>query len=541
MSAFDHDRPLPKHLLRYKQAGEWREMTLARMARVHADRAPESEILAGCTPAMTAAYALTEAEALAVALAELGLQPGDRIAFQLPNWGETVVIALALAIGGFVAVPIVPIYRDAELLQMLADCDCRALFLTPRFRSFDYAAMAQRIAPQLPGLRHVIYVRGEEQTLCYADLVETGRGRAPAGSPPPPDAAKLLLYTSGTTGRPKGVLHSQNTLNAVLDMCVRHWGIGSGEMILMASPVTHLTGYGFLELPFLIGSQTLLMESWNAAGAVNLIDTHSVVGTVSATPFLVELTEAARAKGSRLPSLRFFACGGAAVPPEVIRGANATFAHHAAFRIFGCTEAPLISMGFLGAGEQELAATTDGRVADYEVQVLDEQGRPLGRGAIGEIAARGPAMMLGYLDPKQTDAALTPDGFYRTGDLGFLTEANAIVITGRQKDLIIRGGENISAKEIEDVLHSHPSVAEAAVVAMPHARLGEGVCGFIVAAPGAVPDPQTLLDFVAGSGLARQKIPERIEIRDALAKTPTGKVRKDLLRAEIRQIVEKSR
>src|SRR5690606_33328699 len=140
------------------------------------------------------------------------------------------------------------------------------------------------------------------------------------------------------------------------------------------------------------------------------------------------------------------------------------------------------SMGFLGAGEQELAATTDGRVADYEVQVLDEQGRPLGQSAIGEIAARGPAMMLGYLDPKQTDAALTPDGFYRTGDLGFLTEANAIVITGRQKDLIIRGGENISAKEIEDVLHSHPSVAEAAVVAMPHARLGEGVCGFIVAA-----------------------------------------------------------
>jgi acyl-CoA synthetase (AMP-forming)/AMP-acid ligase II len=534
MSPFAPGWPLPAHLVRYKQAGLWRETTLGALARAHAETNPDREVIAGCVPAMTAARAVAEAEALAAALGDLGLRPGDRIAFQLPNWEETVVIALALAMGGYVAVPIVPIYRDTEMLQMLADCRCRALFVTPRFRGFDYEAMAGRIAPKLPDLHHVIYVRGEGGGHLYSDLLGAGRGRAPAGPAATPDAARLLLYTSGTTGRAKGVLHSQNTLNAVLDMCASHWSIGPGDTILMPSPVTHLTGYGFLELPFLVGSRTLLMESWNADEAARLVDAHGVIGTVSATPFLVELTEAARRAGTRLPSLRFFACGGAAVPPEVIREADATFARAASFRIFGCTEAPLISIGFPGSHERELAATTDGRVEDYDVQTLDEHGAPLARGEEGEIAARGPAMMLGYLDPDQTAAALTPDGFYRTGDLGRLTEDGAVIITGRKKDLIIRGGENISPKEIEDLLHSHPAIAEAAIVAMPHPRLGEGVCAFIVTASGETLDAQALLDFVARSGLARQKIPERVEFRDELARTATGKIRKDLLRAELR-------
>ncbi len=535
MSPFDPGWPLPAHLARYKAAGAWRETTLGATARALAEAAPDNEVIVGASPAMTSARAVTEAEALAAALGDLGLRAGDRVAFQLPNWEETAVISLALALGGFVAVPIVPIYRDAEMLQMLADCRCRALFLTPEFRSFDYAAMAGRIQPRLPDLEHVVYLRGKAAGHLYSDLLETGRGRAPAGAGAAPDAPRLLLYTSGTTGRAKGVLHSQNTLNSVLDMCARHWRIGQRDTILMASPVTHLTGYGFLELPFLIGSRTLLMESWNADRAVQIIDAYGVIGTVSATPFLVELTDAALRANAGLPSLRFFACGGAAVPPEVIRNADATFAAAASFRIFGCTEAPLISIGFLGADERELAAATDGRVADYEVQVLDENGGALARGEEGEIAARGPAMMLGYLDPDQTAAALTADGFYRTGDLGLLTEDGAVIITGRKKDLIIRGGENISPKEIEDVLHAHPAVAEAAVVAMPHPRLGEGVCAFVVPVRGKALEASSLLDFVGRSGLARQKIPERVEFRDDLAKTPTGKVRKDLLRAELRR------
>jgi acyl-CoA synthetase (AMP-forming)/AMP-acid ligase II len=536
MSPFDAARPLPPHLMRYKQEGAWREVTLQRLAAECAEASPDAEVIAGCAVPMTFARVQSEAEAFAASLRALGLRPGDRVAFQLPNWEETAVIALAIAIGGFVAVPIVPIYRDAEMRQMLADCDCRALILAPSFRGYDHAAMAARIAPDLPALSQVIYVRGAGHGLAYEALVDAGKG-SPAGPGLAPDAPKLLLYTSGTTGRPKGVLHSQNTLNAVLDMCIRHWGIGPGETMLMPSPVTHLTGYGFLELPYLAGCSTLLMESWNAGTAVRLIDAHRVAGTVSATPFLKELVDAAEAAGTNLSSLRFFACGGAAVPPDLIRRANSAFANPAAFRIFGCTEAPLISMGFLGAGEQELAATTDGRIEDYEVQVLDDSGRALGPGEEGEIVARGPAMLLGYLDPAQTKAALTPDGFYRTGDMGLVTPDRAVLITGRKKDLIIRGGENISAREVEDVLHGHPDVAECAVVAMPHARLGEGVCAFVVLRPGAKVSADALIAFVAAAGLARQKCPERVEVEASLPRTATGKVRKDLLRAEIAERV----
>jgi acyl-coenzyme A synthetase/AMP-(fatty) acid ligase len=520
---------VPAHLRAYRDAGVWRDATLSELALARADATPDDHMLVG-SEQVTFGQLYEDAEALSCGLRDLGMTAGDRICFQLPNWRETAVINLAISMIGAVAVPIVPIYRDAELQQMLSDCGCRLIFLTESFRNFDYAAMADRIGDALPCLEHVIFVRGRRGATGYEALLSTGRGRAPGGSPGDPDAVKLLLYTSGTTGRPKGVLHSQNTINAVLDMSIRHWGISPGDLLLMPSPVTHLTGYGYLELPLLAGTSTVLMETWDAARAADLIDAHAIVGTVSATPFLKELADVAEAKGTRLPSLRFFACGGAAVPPAVIRHANAVFAKPVAFRIFGCSEAPLVTMGFQGSRDAELAATTDGAIRDYEVHVRDDEGRLLPAGGEGEILVRGPAMMLGYLDPEQTAAAIDREGFYATGDIGLITTDRAILITGRKKDLIIRGGENISAKEIEDVLHQHPAVAEAAVVAMPHERLGEGICAFVVPAGDAPASGSVLTQFVRQSGLAPQKTPEQIRFVPDLPRTPTGKVRKDVLR-----------
>ena len=520
---------VPPHLHRYRAAGVWRDVTLPELALARADATPDEHALIG-REAMTFSQLYQDASALSSALRDLGLTEGDRICFQLPNWRETAVINLAIAMIGGVAVPIVLIYRDAELQQMLADCGCRLVFLTESFRSFDYAAMADRIGEALPRLEHVIFVRGARGTSGYDALLSNGRGRTLGDLPRDPNAVKLLLYTSGTTGKPKGVLHSQNTISAVLDMSIRHWGISAGDALLMPSPVTHLTGYGYLELPLLAGTSTLLMENWDASEAVKLIDAHEIVGTVSATPFLKELADMAEAHGTQLPSLRFFACGGAAVPPAVIRHANAVFGKSVTFRIFGCSEAPLVTMGFLGERDAELAATTDGAIREYDVLIRDDDGQSLPAGEEGEIVVRGPAMMLGYLDPEQTTAAIDDEGFYATGDIGLITPGNAIVVTGRKKDLIIRGGENISAKEIEDVLHQHPAVAEAAVVAMPHPRLGEGVCAFVVPVSDDAVDASALIAFVRQSGLATQKAPEQIRFVFDLPRTPTGKVRKDVLR-----------
>jgi acyl-CoA synthetase (AMP-forming)/AMP-acid ligase II len=344
----------------------------------------------------------------------------------------------------------------------------------------------------------------------------------------------MILFTSGTTGRPKGVLHSHNTLIRVLQESSRHWGVKEGDAILMPSPVTHVSGYANgLELPFVVGTQTVFMESWNAADAVDLIDQHHVTGTVAATPFLVELANVASAVGKRLPSLCFFACGGAAVPPAVIPAANRAFEHCKAFRVFGSSEVPLVTMGFPAAEDERLAATTDGAIIDYKVRIVDDSGKDVPEGVDGEILARGPAMFLGYCEARQTAEAISDDGYFRTGDIGHITPEGALLISGRKKDLIIRGGENISAKEIEDVLHAHPGVEEASVVAMPHERLGEGICAYIILKPHAAPDEAALKAHVAASGLAKQKIPELFEFVTELPRTASGKVRKDQLRARI--------
>ena len=484
---------------------------------------------------MTRAALLADAEALSIGLADLGLVAGDVLSFQTPNWIEAAVINLAAALSGFVINPIVPIYRDAEVGMMLADCRAKAFIVASSFRNYDFAAMAERLRPGLPDLDHIITVRGGG-ALTYEALVDSGRGRPFDRPQIDAGSVKMLLYTSGTTGRPKGVLHNHNTLTRVLQQSAQHWGLDVGDSMIMPSPVTHVSGYANgLEMPFVAGSRTILMEAWDAADALALIEEHEAVGTVAATPFLTELAAAAQAAGTRLPSLRFFACGGAAVPPEVIPAANRAFENCRAFRVFGSSEVPLVTLGYPALADEELAATTDGAIIDYQVRIVDDEENDVPEGHDGEILARGPAMFMGYADEQQTREAITADGYFRTGDIGRVTLERAILITGRKKDLIIRGGENISAKEIEDVLHTHPAVQEATVVAMPHERMGEGVCAYIILKSEA--DAATLAAHVLASGLAKQKIPERFEFVDDFPRTASGKIRKDVLRAEVQALV----
>lgn len=530
-------QPAP-HLAAYRDAGLWSDRTLADWARQRAEATPDTVIFPNDPTRPTYASVLADAEALARSLIALGLQPGDVIAFQTPNWVEAAVINLAATLGGYVISPIVTIYRDAEVRQMLGDSGARAVFFAETVRGYDHAAMMERIRPDLPKLAHRIAVRGQATPLTFEALVARGRALPLPLPRVDPDATKLLLYTSGTTGRAKGVLHSHNTLSRVSYVSYARWGLTEGDAILMPSPVTHISGYtNGLEQPFLTGTRTILMEAWSAAEAVDLIETHQVAGTVAATPFLQELGEVARTTGRTLPSFRVFACGGAAVPADLVRTANTALANPCAFRVYGSSEAPLVTLGFDGSAHPELAAATDGEFVDYEVRFVNEMGHDVPRGDEGEIIVRGPSMFLGYAEEEQTREAMTDDGFFRTGDLGQLTSDGALVITGRKKDLIIRGGENISAKEIEDVLCGHPAVREAAVVAMPHTRLGEGVCAYVVLKSGEDADAEALIAFVGAKGLARQKWPERIEIVADLPRTASGKVRKDVLRFRISEAV----
>ena len=526
---------LPAHLRRYAGTGAWEDRTLADRMRDRAAAMPDEQVYLGDPACPTYASLLADGEALARALIDLGVRPGEIISFQTPNWVEAAVINLAASLGGFVINPIVHIYRDAEVQHMLADCAARVFFVAESFRSIHYAAMVERIAPQLPDLRHIVFVRGSKgQGL--AQLVEHGRSLSRELPGSSPDAAKLLLYTSGTTGRPKAVLHSHNTLARVLDATFRHLALPGREVVLMPSPVTHITGYaGALEKPFQFDARVVLMDRWDARTAVDLIERYGVTSTVAATPFLAELCAAARETERTLPSLRSFACGGAAVPADLVHAANAALAHPCVYRIYGSSEVPQTTQGFAPDTHPDLAAGSDGHAIDYDLAIVDEAGNTLPPGQEGEVLVRGPGMFMGYGDPDQTAQAITEDGFFRSGDIGRLGLDGAVTITGRKKDLIIRGGENISAKEIEDVLHTHPAVGEAAVVAMPHARLGEGVCAYVILKDAVDDAAMVLTDHVLACGLARQKCPEHFEFVGDFPRTASGKVRKDLLREDIRR------
>jgi acyl-CoA synthetase (AMP-forming)/AMP-acid ligase II len=522
---------------RYRGCSAWVDLTVADLAETLAGQEPERVTHVFEGEACRVGVLLTEARSLAAALQARGFVAGDVLAFQLPNWREAVVIDLASALLGLVVAPIVPIYRDAEVAYMLADAGAKAFFFIGQQRGFDHAAMMRRLAPQLPALRLVASVRSTDPQLDDSYEALVGEQRRLAGRPRvDPHSVKLLLYTSGTTGRPKGVLHSHNTGPVTLRRAFAHWGQRPGDTVLMASPVTHVTGFSYgIELPFVCGTRTVFMERWNAAEAVGLIEREQVSASMGATPFLNELLDEAERQGTGLPSLRLFACGGAEVPPALIRRAASVLRNGRAFRVYGSSEAPLVTLGFVRDGSLDLAALTDGEVVHYEVRITDETGHALPPDREGEICVRGPALALGYADPEQSAESFDADGFFATGDLGVLTPEGAIIVTGRKKDLINRGGEKISAKEIEDILHRHPAVAEAAVVAMPHERLGETVCAYAVLRPGTELSFEQVKACMAEAGVAKQKYPERLVIVDALPRTASGKVRKDQLRLDIRE------
>ena len=519
-----------------RDAGHWRNTTIALEAwRAAQERPDRVALYLEHEPDASYADLADEALRLVATLRKLGLEPGDVIAFQLPNWRAVAAIDIAAAALGLVTTPIVPIYRDAELGFILRDSGAKLLFVPGQFRSIDYPEMVGRLRDDLPSLDYVVTLRDERGiagTLDYEHLVDCepyDRSNLPDVSP---DAVKCRLYTSGTTGYPKAVLHSHNTLSYVQGCSARHGEIGRGDVMLMPSPVTHVTGYSSgINLCFMSEMQTALMERWDADRAIDIIHNAGVTLTLGATPFLQELLAAAKQRSDRLPGLRQFSCGGAAVPPTLVREAQDWFENCVVARVYGSTEVPLVSYGW--RDNPDLAATTDGQLYAFDVRVLDDAGDDVAPGADGEIAARGPGMFLGYADPEQTRESLTDDGYFLTGDIGHITPEGAMVITDRKKDLIIRGGENLSAKEIENVLHRHPGVQEAAVVSMPHERLGEGVCAFVVAAGSEPPTGDELNEFAESQSLARQKIPERYEFVAELPRTAAGKVRKNQLRKRL--------
>ena len=341
----------------------------------------------------------------------------------------------------------------------------------------------------------------------------------------------MVMFTSGTTGRPKGVLHTHNSIHALICQLREHWLIEPGDTFLVPSPISHIGGsiYAF-ECPLLLGTTAILMDRWNADEAVELMDGLHCTHMAGATPFLEQILAAAGRAGTRLPSLKVFICGGASVPPSLICAGASYFQGAVVTRVYGSTEVPVTTVGALKYGDVAHAADTDGRPGLAEVKLVDVAGNAA---AEGEICARGPQMLVGYLHAEDEASAFDLEGYYRTGDLGRWVDGDYLVVTGRAKDIIIRNGENISPKEVEDILVAHPDIAEVALVGLPDARTGERVCAVIVPKRQPGPDVTSLRTFLGAQGVATFKIPEQVVIREALPKNDAGKVLKAQIRATI--------
>ena len=406
---------------------------------------------------------------------------------------------------------------------MLADSGSRILFVPADFRGFDYGAMMDRVNASLAQPIETVVLRGDPAGhTAFSALLEA----SPSPKPLPcvdPDSVKMLMYTSGTTGRPKGVLHSHNSLHALIRQIERHWHVAPGDRFIVPSPISHIGGsiYAF-EMPLLCGTSAVLQAQWDAEGAARLIDAERCTHMAGATPFLDGLLGAAQASGTRLPSLKVFICGGASVPPALIRRAQQTFAKAAVSRVYGSTEVPVLTVGALETGEEDKAAETDGRIGIAEVR-LDQ----------GEVTARGAQMLRGYLHAVDEADAFTSGGYFRMGDLAREEPGGYLVVTGRAKDIIIRNGENIAPKEIEDLLLDHPAIADIAIVGVPDARTGERACAIIVPAGDEEPDCAVLANFLGERGIAKFKWPEQVVLRDELPRNAAGKVLKHVLQAQL--------
>ncbi|TGD71296.1 cyclohexanecarboxylate-CoA ligase [Mangrovimicrobium sediminis] len=532
-----------EHEARWREAGYWREETLADVAREQARLAPQRALLIEGGRTLTRGEVYSDALRLARYFLERGARAGDVVAFQLPNWSESAVIALAARMLGLVICPVPPIYRESELLYILGETAAKFLFVPREFRKCDYPALVAGLRDRLPQLHEVIVLRGDAGTdTPWATVLAS----EPLETLPEvdPGAAFMVMFTSGTTGRAKGVLQTHYGFGYKARQMVEAWGVGEGDVIFMPSPVTHITGaiWAF-DIPWISGAPAVLLDVWQVQDAIDAIREYRCTISGGATPFLQQFLAATADDRAALASLRTFFCGGTSVSPELIRQVSQAFPGCLFFRAYGSTEMMTVTLGISSREQAALGAETDGVVLPpIQVKLVDDDGNDIEEdGVEGEILAMGPEQFAGYLDPQDNAGAFDDNGFFRMGDLGRWCHGNYLEITGRKKDIIIRSGENISPKEVEDVLMQHPAIADIAIVAMPSAATGEMGCAFVIPAQGASIDLADMRRFLDGAGLAKQKYPEWLECVADFPRVPSGKVRKDELRRLAQEIAGRQR
>jgi acyl-CoA synthetase (AMP-forming)/AMP-acid ligase II len=541
------DRYSAEDVERFYSAGWWRSETMNDLIDEHAAKLGDRVFASDRTTTLSFAALHDRSIRAAVGLRNAGVKPGDRVVVQMPNWTEFIVAVAAVTRAGGVIVPVMPFYRHDEVAYVLEDCDAKAVITCESFNKHNYSTMyvdvlhtlgrslpvfvTRMIDPPASALSVVgpvafetLFASGE------LDLLKASLGPASSADDP-----HLIVYTSGTTAKPKGCVHTWNTLGYTVRVKSAGLAWSSRDVAFSPSPISHSTGYvNGVMIPLSAGGGTHLMEQWEPVEALGRIQEFGCTTTTTATVFLKMALDVYDANVHNIDTMRSWVAAGSPIPPSLLEAAAMSFPHIELLSGYGRSENMTTTM--VNSGEPvSRSLTSDGHAQPgTEIRIVDDQGQSLPSGSEGDIAYRGPGHMLGYLgQPELTAELFTADGFSLSGDLGAMDADGYVRVTGRTKDIIVRGGMNISSREIEELLLGHPNVRDVAVVAFPDERLGEIACACII--PSALSSPPNLASLVAylrdHHRLAVQKLPERLCIVDAFPMTPSGKVQKHLLRA----------
>lgn len=482
---------------------------------------------------------------VALGLLELGIEKGDVVSIQLPNWNEFIILHYAITRIGAITNPLIPIYREREISYMVGAVESKVLIIPAKFRNYDYVQMVQTIRPKLPSLKH-LFVIGDDipddaQALSYLFDTPWETKRNPAildDIQHDPNDVTEIIFTSGTTGNPKGVMHTHNTLCVSTNFWIERLQLTSEDVMFMASTFAHQTGFGYgVRLPTHIGGTAVYQDIWNPEEFLRLVEKEKITFTAGATPFLQDTIHSPDIGQYNLESLRAFVAIGAPIPRTLIRKA-ADIVNFSILSGWGQTEDGLVTLTKLNDSEEKLTNTDGVALPSMAVKVVDADFNDLPANEEGSLLCKGPALFVGYLKQMEQTLSEFHDGWFITGDRAIMDEDGYIRISGRNKDVIIRGGENIPVVYIENILYEHPDVAIAQIVAMPDERLQEKACAFIRMKPDTTPLTLQLLQvFLEEKGVAKQYWPERLEILENFPQTASGKIQKFRLRELITEDV----
>jgi non-ribosomal peptide synthetase component E (peptide arylation enzyme) len=525
---------------RYRTAGWWRsEPVEDRLAEIARQR-PDSIALVDRSGPLTYADFDELVTRAACGFWRMGLRPDDVVAIQLPNWREFAIYQQAAVRTGVTYLPLIPQLRAHDLIYLLGTAGARLLVIPSIYRGFDHRTMLADIRQNVRSILNVIVV-GDEATdtiaseAFLAQSVTQAESEAVRGVEIDPDALRLISFTSGTESKPKGVCHSHNTALYSLVNHTRLFGLTHNDVIFTPSPVGHATGAIFgVEFGIVFGGKTVLMERWNAEEAVRLIAENGCTAMWGATTFYIDLMNAANLADHDISSFRYLFTAGAPVPRHLLKQVEERTKGRLV-TAYGQSEGQNITISRPDDPEDKIL-NTDGTFQEgVEYRLVSADGVAVPVGEEGEIEYRSPCVCMGFLDAEHTARAFREDGFIVSGDLGIVDEDGYLRIVGRRKEIIIRGGENISPAEIEDILYRHPKVEEISIVGLPHDRLGQIACAVVVPRKGETVTLQDLTAFMAECGIAKFKFPERVEIVKQFPRSLTGKVQKDVLRGRILQ------